>query len=107
IGARSAYRVSTRFDKPFHGLDGGKRISDLPLFRRVEFMPPGKEFTQFIDPLPAYLKRREPTRLTATMEYRDRDGHRFRERITHDLRIYRDLGTVSLPVAAPAERSMA
>jgi hypothetical protein len=92
IGKRSAYRVSTRFDQPFHGLDGRKRITDLRLFRRVEFMPPGKEFVQLVDRLDAYLRRREPTRLVATVTYRDRDGHRFEDVIPHDLRIYHDLG---------------
>lgn len=92
IGPRSAWRVTTRFDKPFRGLGGAKRISALALFRRVEFMPPGKTFTQLVDPLAVYLARREPTRLSATITYRDREGHRFEDTITHDLRIYRDLG---------------
>jgi hypothetical protein len=96
IGARSAYRVTTRFDKPFRGVDGSKRISDLSLFKRVEFIPPGKEFAQLIDPLPVYFRRREPTRLTATIEYRDREGRQFHESITHNLKIYRDLGTIRL-----------
>lgn len=96
IGTRSGYHVTTRFDKLFRGLDGRKRISDIQLFRRLDFMPPGKEFTQFIDPLVAYFKRREPTKLTATITYRDRENRRFQEVITHDLRIYRDLGDMRI-----------
>lgn len=96
IGARSAYRVTTRFDKPFTGLGGGKPMADLRLFRRLDFMAPGKEFCQLVDPLALYLKRREPARLTATIAYRDREGSAFEDAITHDLRIYQDLGEIRL-----------
>ena len=101
IGARSAYRVTTRFDKPFSGLGGHKAIASLRLFRRLDFMPPGKEFTQLVDPIATYMRRREPVRLTATIAYRDREGARFEDVITHDLRIYQDLGEVRL--ARPVE----
>src|SRR5687768_13735733 len=69
IGCRSAYGVKTQFDKPFYGVGGGKCISKLRLFRRLEFMAPGKEFCQFVDALPAYAKRREPMRIKATVSY--------------------------------------
>ena len=101
IGERSAYRVTTRFDKPFSGLDGQKSIAGLRLFKLLDFMAPGKEFCQLVDPFAAYMKRREPVRLTATIAYRDRDGRRFEDVITHDLRIYQDLGEIRL--ARPAE----
>ena len=92
IGTRSAYRVITNFDKSFHGLDGRKCISTLQLFRYLLFMPPGKEFVQLVDSLGAYFRRREPSRLTATITYEDREGKEFEDVISHDLRIYRDLG---------------
>ncbi len=92
IGARSAYRVTVEFDKPFNGLGGRKVISDLQLFRYLQFLPPGKEFRQFVDPVADYFKRGEPARLAATVRYTDREGQKFQEVIAHDLRIYRDLG---------------
>ncbi|HEY6418500.1 MAG TPA: hypothetical protein VIX59_05800 [Candidatus Binataceae bacterium] len=94
IGMRSAYRVTTRFDKPIRGLEGRKRISEMRLFGRLEFLPPGKEFSQFIDPVAVYLKRREPTRFAITVTYADREGHRFKEVIRHDLRVFSDLGYI-------------
>jgi len=94
IGTRSAYGVTTRFDKPIRGLEGRKRISDLRLFARLEFMPPGKEFAQFIDPMAVYLKRRAPAKLTVTISYADREGRRFEEVIKHDLRVFSDLGFI-------------
>jgi hypothetical protein len=101
IGARSAYHVATRFDKPFAGLGGHKRITELRLFRRLDFMAPGKEFCQLVDPLALYLRRGEPARLTATVSYRDREGRRFEEAITHDLRVYEDLGETRLASPPP------
>jgi hypothetical protein len=92
IGTRSAYRVKTMFDKTFYGLNGEKCISGLRVFRGVEFMPPGKEFCQFVDLLANYMKRKQPTRIRATTTYRDRDGNRYEETMAHDLRIYFELG---------------
>jgi hypothetical protein len=92
IGRGSAYVVKTEFDKDFYGLNGEKCISRMRLFRRVDFMPPGKEFCQFVDILPRYAKRREPMRLKATISYKNREGTRYVEKVAHDLRIYLELG---------------
>jgi hypothetical protein len=92
IGHASAYVVKTEFDKDFYGLSGEKCISRMRLFRRVDFMPAGKEFCQFVDMLAEYAKRREPMRLKATISYRDREGNRYVDTMAHDLRIYLDLG---------------
>jgi hypothetical protein len=96
IGGRSAYRVRTQFDKEFHGLSGEKCISGMRLFRGVDFVPPGKEFQQFVDVLANYAKRKEPMRLRATVTYRDRDGNHYEESMVHDLRIYLELGQANI-----------
>lgn len=92
VGGSSAYLVRTSFDKPFHGLGGEKCISTMRVFREVSFMPPGKEFCQFVDLLVSYVKRKEPLRIKASVSYLDRDGNSYRETIAHDLRIYLELG---------------
>ena len=61
-------------------------------------MHPGKEFIQRVDSIGAYFRRREPSRITATISYEDREGHKFKDVISHDLRIYRDLGFTSKPL---------
>lgn len=95
IGERSAYSVSTIFDKPLLGLSGQKCISDLQLFRCVEFVPPGKQFSQLVDPLSTWFQQDRPSRYTITITYSARDGKKFRERIIHNLDIYKDLGYIS------------
>jgi len=61
-------------------------------------MPPGKEFVQLVDSLGAYFGRREPRRITATSTYEDREGRKFEDVISHDRRIYRDLGFTAKPL---------
>jgi len=92
IGASSAYRVRTVFDKPFHGLGGGKCISTMRVFREVAFMPPEKQFCQFVDVFLHYAKRKEPLRLKAAVSYLDRDCNQYKETMAHDLRVYLELG---------------
>jgi hypothetical protein len=96
VGATSAYRVRTLFDKPFCGLGGEKSISSMRLFRGLDFIPPEKEYRQFVDRLHAYAKRKEPLRIKATVSYRDRDGNRYEETMLHDLRIFLELGQAKL-----------
>lgn len=103
VGRRSAYRVATKFDKPFYGLSGRKCISEMRLFRRLDFMAAGKQFSQFVDALPNYTRRKQPLRLKATVSYRDREGNRFEDTIVHDLRIYLELGQAKLIKAQKGE----
>jgi len=95
IGERSAYGVRASFDKPLLGLSGQKNISELQLFRSVEFVPPGKEFSQLVDPVAIWFQQDRPRRYTITLTYSDREGNEFRERIVHNLDIYKDLGYIS------------
>jgi hypothetical protein len=92
IGSSSAWRVVTRFDRAFHGVSGRKNIAEMAVFRLVEFMPPGKQFMQLIDPISVYFNRQEPLQITATVTYLDREGRKYEERMPHDLEVYRDMG---------------
>lgn len=96
IGDSSAYRVRTIFEKPFYGMGGEKCISRMRVFRELAFMPPGKEFCQFVDLLGRYAKRKEPMRIKANISYRDRDGTPYEDTMAHDLRIYLELGQARL-----------
>ncbi len=91
IGSRPALAVQVKFDRPFHGLGGATEVSALRLFRRIEFLPPGREIRTLLDSSAAYFARKEPTKLTATITFRDDAGERYERRIVHDLAIYRDV----------------
>lgn len=92
IGPRPALAVKTTFEPPLAALGGRKPLSTLRVFTEVEFMAPGKCFEQFVDPLAAFADRQQPSRFTATVSYRDRDGRGYEESMTHDLRVYLELG---------------
>lgn len=95
IGVASAFHVVTTFDRSFRGLGGSRDISAMALFRGVEFVPPGKEFRQLVDSIGAYYARQEPLRLTATVTYADRREQPFKDTMSHNLEIYRDLSDMA------------
>lgn len=105
IGAASAYEVVTRFDHPFRGLGGRRNLTELALFRSLLFLPPGKRIRHLVDAADAYFQRGEPTRLTATISYADRNGRRYSDVIPHDLEVYRDLAEPLRPERPPQDRS--
>ena len=69
-------------------------MNGLALFRRIEFLAPGRDLRTLLDSSAAYFGRDEPTVLTATVAYRTPGGERRNYTITHDLSIYRELAYV-------------
>jgi hypothetical protein len=99
ISAMPAYDVVVKFDRPFHGLGGEREMSSLRLFRRIDFLAPHKRIETFLDSSTAYFSRREPTRLRASITYRDGAGRVHERQIQHDLSIYKDLAYLTPPAA--------
>jgi hypothetical protein len=95
ISARSAYRVSVAFDKPFTGLGGTQDTSALRLFRNIEFLAPQKEIRTLVDAASSYFARKQPAKLVATVAWRSADGKRHSHEITHDLSIYEQVAYVT------------
>jgi hypothetical protein len=105
IGDRPAHRVRIRFEEPFSGVGGTKRIDRLAIFRKLEFLAPHKSIPVFLDRAAAYFARGEPTRITAAIVWLTPEGERCSSTSHHDLVIYRDLGFVDREVphrAGPA-----
>lgn len=94
IGARPAYKVSTKFDKTIVGVEGKKTISELPLFKCIEFLPPEKEIRTFLDTSSSYFRRNEPTNISIQVRYEDSSGKRYLNTIKHNLEIYREIGYI-------------
>lgn len=97
VSATPAYRVSVTFDRKFHGLGGRQEISGLRLFRCIEFLAPHRSIETFLDGSDAYFQRREPTRLAATVAFRDAQRRLFERRIVHDLSIYKNVSYLLKP----------
>lgn len=101
IGPRPALAVTTTFDAPLTALGGTKKLAGLRVFRELPFMAPGKVFEQFVDPLAVYVARQAPLRFTATITYKDREDRAYEESMTHDLRVYLELGQAVTVVGPP------
>lgn len=95
ISDKPAYKVSVDFFPPFRGVEGTRGVSEYLMFRNIEFLAPWKEVATFLDTSAAYFARREPTRITATVSWRDASGRAHIARMEHDLDIYREIGYVS------------
>lgn len=94
IGVKPAYKVSTQFDKTIIGVEGKKTISELPLFKCIEFLPPDKEIKTFLDTSSSYFSRNEPTIISTQISYEDFRGKRYLNTIKHNLEIYREIGYI-------------
>jgi hypothetical protein len=90
LSDRPALNVSCRFDPHLVDLQG-RDVSKLPLFRRVEFLGPGRRIRPLLDSSAGYFGREAPTRVTVAVEYERPDGPRETTKLTHDLEIFRDL----------------
>ena len=94
---RPAELVEIKFGQSFNGLGGSVDFAKLRLFKRIEYLAPGRRIRALLDSSAAYFARKEPTKLTATIRFRDAEGKRHERAVTHDLAIYRDLPYVVQP----------
>lgn len=98
LGERPAHSVRVKFDCPFSGLGGTKKMQRLALFRKLEFLAPRKAIEVFLDRSASYFAREEPTQLTAAISWRTPEGDRRSTTVRHDLEIYRDLAYIEREV---------
>jgi len=91
IGSAPATTVQCKFEQRFFGLGGATEMSALPLFRKIEFLAPGREIRTLLDTSAAYFARKEPAKLAVAVTWRDDGGERRQRTIVHDLSIYRSI----------------
>jgi hypothetical protein len=94
IGDAPAYKTSITFNRELKGLGGKKIISKMALFQNIEFMPPQKRVTTFLDTAASYFKLQLPTDFIATVKFSDRAGKPYVNVIKHNLNIYQDIGYI-------------
>ena len=102
IGGAPALGVSFDFEPTLRGLGGTRDLSELALFRNLEFLAPGKEIRTLLDSSAAYFGRDEPTKVAVRGRYRDASGRSYETTIHHDLAIYRELAYVPREVQRDA-----
>jgi hypothetical protein len=91
IGVSSAFKISVKFDKEITGIQGEKKVTDMNIFRCLEFLPPGKKIRIFVDRFSSYLIREQPLLITTTVHYSNKNNRKFRDLMMHNLSIYKDM----------------
>lgn len=91
IGLSSAYQTSIKFDNEITGIRRDKRLTDMKLFRSLEFLPPGKRIRIFVDSFLSYVNRKQPLIVNTNISYSNKNKQKFREVIKHDLSIYKEV----------------
>ena len=94
LSYRPVFKVNIKFNKQIIGLNGDKVISDLLLFRNIEFLAPRKEIKTFIDTSESYFRRKQPTKITAAISYINSEAKQVTGTIHHDIEIYQELGYI-------------
>ncbi len=90
-GTAPAYDVRVRFSRELTGIGGSQVISELPLWKRLSMLRPGKEIRVFLDSAPNVFRSRSNRRFSASVEWRDHDGAKHDATYQHDLDAYRDM----------------
>jgi len=103
IGDRPATKISITFDKKIKGLNGTRNFSSLPLFTNLQFLGPQREIVTLLDACASYFKRKEPTKVSAKICYRDPENQKYEATINHDLGIYREIVYLNPPASDKAE----
>jgi hypothetical protein len=90
LADRPALNVACSFDPALVDLQG-RDVSELRLFRRVEFLGPGRRLRTLLDSVPGYFGRKAPTRTVVTVRFEWPGQRRQATTVTHDLELYREL----------------
>lgn len=88
-GART---VRFEFSPKVMGVNGSKVISNLNIFRSLDYLAPQKDIRIFIDTAVSYFSRKEPTQIKVAITWMDESENNYTRIIDHNLDIYKDLG---------------
>jgi len=91
IGSGAAFGVVPRLDRKIVGFGGMKEVNNMNIFKGIEYMPPKKEIRFLLDSATSYFARKQPTQFSVQISYKDSSKRTYKERIRHNLEIYRDI----------------
>jgi hypothetical protein len=90
LADRPALNVACSFDPTLVDAEG-RKVSELRLFRRVEFLGPRRRVRTLLDSVPGYFSRKGASRFTVVVHYDRPATPGCETRLTHDLELYREL----------------
>ena len=90
LADRPALNVACLFDPPLVDAQG-RNVSELRLFRHMEFLGPRRRVRTLLDSVSGYFGRERVTSVAVTVEYERPGELRRATTLTHDLELYREL----------------
>lgn len=84
VGEEAALSVCVALEPALFALGGELDLSELPLFKGLGVLRPGREIRVFVDSAVSLLGR-EPQCFTAHVTYSDPSGERHERTYTHDV----------------------
>jgi hypothetical protein len=90
LADRPALNVTCSFDPALVDVQG-RDVSELRLFRRVDFLGPGRRLRTLLDSVAGYFDRKTPARVTVAVEFERPGEPRRATKVAHDLELYREL----------------
>jgi hypothetical protein len=90
LSDRPALNVACSFEPPLVDVQG-REVSELRVFRRVEFLGPQRRLRTLLDSVPGYFSRKGASRFTVAVQYERPGAARSELKVTHDLDLYREL----------------
>jgi hypothetical protein len=91
LGTSAALNLKIKPSTSIPGLEGKKDLSQLLVFKEIKYFAPLKEIRIFVDSYDSFFRHLENSVITFSIDYQDEDKNPFRNKITHDLKIYTDL----------------
>jgi hypothetical protein len=90
LADRPALNVRCAFDPPLVDVEG-RDVSELRVFRHVEFLGPRRRVRTLLNSVPGYFALGRAARVSVTVEYERPGASRSTTKVTHDLELYREL----------------
>ncbi|MBL7791689.1 MAG: hypothetical protein JNK77_05185 [Saprospiraceae bacterium] len=95
-GARSAQEVQITFKNPLLGLGGNKNLAELPVFRELTYLAPGKHFEVFVDTAISFFDNNKEKFLELQITWTDAEGKKNERTIRHNLDVYKQLPSITI-----------
>ncbi|MGE5274498.1 MAG: hypothetical protein ACM3QU_12180 [Verrucomicrobiota bacterium] len=90
LSDRPALNVRCSFDPPLVDAQG-RDVSELRVFRQIEFLGPRRLLRTLLDSIPGYFGRKGALRFSVAVEYERPGEPRCETKVTHDLELHREL----------------
>jgi hypothetical protein len=90
-GSTAALNLKINPSRSVIGLEGKKDLRELSVFTEISYMAPLKEIRIFVDSYDSFFRNLKNTLISFTITYMDESDVVYKNKITHDLKIYADL----------------